>query len=195
VKKRGILRALLIALGAGLAVAVIAIAAVWSTCGDDWYLRVEQAETQKAITECDAAIEAYRAKAGRLPDSLEQLSTARLRAAPASADMDAGTAQDGWGRPLIYTVSGSEFTVLSYGRDGTPGGRGLDFDLSNQNWRSREWYPTFGQYVFEMPTGALHRGCIACGVLAFLVALVIACMWRAAPDRIDAQRPSPEARR
>jgi hypothetical protein len=28
---------------------------------------------------------------------------------------------DGWGRPLVYSVQGTTFTLLSYGRDGKPG--------------------------------------------------------------------------
>jgi general secretion pathway protein G len=38
---------------------------------------------------------------------------------------------DPWGRPYVYRVPGekSEFQLLSYGRDGKPGGSGEDADL------------------------------------------------------------------
>jgi len=40
---------------------------------------------------------------------------------------------DPWGRPYIYRVPGSkaEFELISYGKDGRPGGNGEDADITN----------------------------------------------------------------
>jgi len=41
---------------------------------------------------------------------------------------------DPWGHPYVYRAPGSksEFEILSYGRDGQPGGAGLDADISSE---------------------------------------------------------------
>lgn len=41
---------------------------------------------------------------------------------------------DPWGRPYVYRVPGqrSDYDLLSYGRDGKPGGSGEDADIGNQ---------------------------------------------------------------
>jgi len=40
---------------------------------------------------------------------------------------------DPWGRPYLYTQPGNhgDFDLLSYGRDGRPGGTGEDADITN----------------------------------------------------------------
>jgi len=50
-----------------------------------------------------------------------------------SATQDAGVTTpitDGWGRPLRYwTTATNGFEIVSLGRDGVPGGSGLDADM------------------------------------------------------------------
>jgi hypothetical protein len=36
---------------------------------------------------------------------------------------------DGWGRAIFWRVEGNEVTLISYGRDGAPGGSGEDADM------------------------------------------------------------------
>ncbi len=36
---------------------------------------------------------------------------------------------DGWGRPILWRSEGDEVTLISYGRDGAPGGVGEDVDM------------------------------------------------------------------
>lgn len=40
---------------------------------------------------------------------------------------------DPWGCPYHYASDGRDFTVVSYGRDGQPGGSGLDEDISSDD--------------------------------------------------------------
>lgn len=44
--------------------------------------------------------------------------------------------EDPWGNPYIYIYPGEfgEFDIISYGRDGRPGGEGLDADIGS--WQS-----------------------------------------------------------
>ena len=44
------------------------------------------------------------------------------------------TPADGWGNPFIYLVPGTggrSYEIISYGRDGEPGGEGEDADISS----------------------------------------------------------------
>ncbi|MEI9928414.1 MAG: type II secretion system major pseudopilin GspG [Sphingomonas sp.] len=36
---------------------------------------------------------------------------------------------DPWGRPYVYTVEGGSYTITSLGKDGKPGGQGVDADI------------------------------------------------------------------
>ena len=167
-------RRFLVSLGVGLLVSVVAVVASWVAHGEEWHLRAAQDMTQGQIADIVKAIDAYRTKTGHLPSSLEQ-----LRENPES-DFGVGFAPDGtlrdhWGRPFLYAVNGDSYTVLSYGMDGKPGGRGLNCDLTNHNFREKglypAWYPTFWQYLFEMPTEKMTLACLICGFLAFLTSL------------------------
>ena len=41
---------------------------------------------------------------------------------------------DPWNNPYVYKIEGSRnYTVVSYGADGVPGGEGLDADISSAN--------------------------------------------------------------
>ena len=68
-----------------------------------------------------AAVQEYQRATGSLPASLAQLreqtnSRAVLRRLP-----DADSFHDGWNRPLVYRVFGSEFVLKSAGADGIDG--------------------------------------------------------------------------
>jgi hypothetical protein len=77
---------------------------------------------------------------------------------------------DGWQRPFIFLDEGTNCVVISYGRDGKAGGNGLDYDLTSKNPNPKEARPTFKQFLYEMPTGGMIKSCLACGVLAALLA-------------------------
>ena len=41
---------------------------------------------------------------------------------------------DPWGNPYVYTSEGSrEFKIVSYGADGTPGGTGIEADITSED--------------------------------------------------------------
>ena len=40
---------------------------------------------------------------------------------------------DAWGNPLDYTVHGFDYSIVSHGADGAPGGEGLATDLSSSD--------------------------------------------------------------
>jgi general secretion pathway protein G len=92
--------------------------------------QLDDAKTDAAkidISNIMGALKIYYAKKGNYPSTaggLQELVSARvLEKLP----------QDPWGRPYIYTNEGGKPVVLSYGKDGSPGGTGNDEDISSQN--------------------------------------------------------------
>jgi general secretion pathway protein G len=98
--------------------------------------RVKAAKAQ--IDALDKAIEQFRLDVGRLPSTEEGL--AALQVAPQGVTNWEGpylkkdVPLDPWGHPYVYAQPGThqnDFDLLSYGRDGQPGGTGEDADISN----------------------------------------------------------------
>ena len=98
--------------------------------------RVKAARAQ--IDAIDKALEQFRLDVGRLPTTEEGL--AALNAAPQGMTnwdgpyLKKDVPLDPWGHPYLYTQPGThqnDFDVMSYGRDGRPGGSGEDEDLGN----------------------------------------------------------------
>jgi general secretion pathway protein G len=74
--------------------------------------------------------------------------------------------EDSWGRALIYNTNEHGYSLLSYGRDGLPGGVGLDADLSNTNLFSPSSRLTFNQFLFDVPSKPILWTCVAAGIMA-----------------------------
>jgi general secretion pathway protein G len=98
--------------------------------------RVKAASAQ--IDALDKALEQFRIDAGRLPTTEEGL--AALNAAPPGMTnwegpyLKKSVPKDPWGHPYVYVQPGThqnDFDLVSYGRDGQPGGTGEDADLAN----------------------------------------------------------------
>jgi general secretion pathway protein G len=96
--------------------------------------RADTARTQ--IRNIASALELYYIDNGRYPAVEEGIGA--LAIAPQSArDWNgpylkrADELEDPWGRKYDYELDGNTFVVRSYGRDGKPGGSGVDADLQN----------------------------------------------------------------
>lgn len=90
----------------------------------------------------------------RLRDALDQHHQATGRYPERLADLkldmrldEAGELVDPWGRPYQYRVEGDGYTLFSLGRDGQPGGDGLDADLFGQGRQNT--YPTLWQFTTD----------------------------------------------
>jgi hypothetical protein len=90
---------------------------------------------------------------------------------------------DAWHRPLVFSNQGTNLVVLSYGRDGKPGGQGLDCDLTSLNPRPKESLPTLVQFYTELPTGGVITGCAICAALAAATSMLMV-------KRIDLTAPA-----
>jgi hypothetical protein len=161
----------LIASCAGFIVSTLAIFVAWQNVRDSMQVRPQQWYTQMLLREIDDAITSYQQKSNAVPRSLEQLRDVgkedRLRFL-----FENDAVLDGWHRPFHSTFDGTNFLVTSYGRDGKPGGTGLDCDLTNKDPRPSKSSPTFLRFVCEKDLRGMVGTCVVCGVLTFLLSLL-----------------------
>jgi hypothetical protein len=154
----------------GLVVTVISIHVAWLNGRDARTGRLEQWLTQRQLRAIDLAITHYQASSKKPPTSIDELLKSPHEI-PSPSVRDDGVLLDGWQRPFLFKQDGSNVLVISMGRDGKPGGEGLDCDLSNKDWRPAHSVLTFGQFLWEMPkVRGMILSCLLCGVLAFVLA-------------------------
>lgn len=96
----------------------------------------EQALAKAQIESFHRALGSYRLDVGTFPSTEEGLNALMVK--PAAATKWAGpyltkaVPQDPWGKPYMYRVPGAkgDYDLLSYGKDGQPGGSGDAADVS-----------------------------------------------------------------
>ncbi|MBV9850562.1 MAG: type II secretion system protein GspG [Armatimonadetes bacterium] len=126
-------------------------------------LTFPQQITRHDLSRINQAITAYRQMKHTLPRSLGELE---------SRTGNSLRLEDGWGHPFVYIVVGSRYQVISYGRDGKPGGTGLDTDLTSDNINPPGAELTLHQFLTLPETqGMVMTACLS-GVLAGLLCLV-----------------------
>ncbi len=104
----------------GLIAAAVAIAVI---------PRLEEARRDRAaldIKSIEGALKLYYAKKGNYPDTATGLKSL--------VDMQIleTMPKDPWGRDYMYMYEAGKPVIISYGRDGAPGGEGPDADISNR---------------------------------------------------------------
>ncbi len=116
---------------------VIAIIAMLATAvGVGMFGALDDANVAKAQAEISSfktALIAYKIAFKKLPASGEGLNA--LVNNPKKNFLDANAVpMDPWGNPYVYTLEGgNNFTIVSYGADGAPGGSDLNADISSAN--------------------------------------------------------------
>ncbi len=123
-----------------LLVVIVIIGLLAGYVAPRYFSQVGKSEIQVARAQVDAlekALDQYRLDLRRYPTADEGLQA--LITKPANEPnwngpyLRKAVPNDPWGRPYIYRVPGQkgEFDLLSYGRDGKPGGSGEDADIGN----------------------------------------------------------------
>jgi hypothetical protein len=149
---------MLVSLGFGLLVAGVAVLVAWHNYGSFWALSAEQRTTRNTILRLREEISAYQQRHWRWPESLLELREAR-----GSAVDEGGVILDGWGRPFRYSAQqGGFYEIVSLGRDGAPGGEGLDSDPTNTS----RWL------LSELPSWEIIYGFLLTGGIAPIAALI-----------------------
>lgn len=144
----------------GLAVTLLSLYVSWIDNRASPFLGSAQYLTLHQIERIQQAIADYQKRSNAVPKSLENLVASEV---PGMLEYDI---KDGWGRPLMYFSDGTNYTIISYGRDGKPGGKGLDSDVTNKDLHTADAQPTLAQFVFDSPTRGITQTCIFCGVIA-----------------------------
>jgi general secretion pathway protein G len=105
-----------------------------------YFAQVGKSQVKVAKAQIDAldkALDQYRIDVGRYPTTEEGLQA--LRVQPGSEAKWAGpylkkdVPNDPWGHPYVYQQPGAhgDFDLISYGKDGRPGGTGEDADITS----------------------------------------------------------------
>jgi general secretion pathway protein G len=105
-----------------------------------YFAQVGKSQVKVAKAQVDAldkALDQFRLDVGRYPTTEEglQVLVTAINGEPnwGGPYLKKGVPMDPWGRPYVYTQPGThgDFDLLSYGRDGRPGGTGEDADVTN----------------------------------------------------------------
>lgn len=123
-----------------LLVVVAIIGLLVGYVGPKYFGQLGKAEVKAARSQIDAiekALDQYRLDVGRYPTSDQGLNA--LLTQPAGTAkwngpyLKKGVPPDPWNKPYLYKSPGEhgEVDILSYGRDGAPGGSGEDADIGN----------------------------------------------------------------
>lgn len=95
--------------------------------------------TKTNLSTISGALKMYRLDNGSYPTTEQGLQALveKTTAPPAPATFPQGgylsaPAADGWGKPYEYSSDGSSFTIRSLGKDGKPGGEGIDADIDGK---------------------------------------------------------------
>jgi len=123
-----------------LLVVVAIIGLLAGYVGPRYFSQIGKSEVQLTRAQIDAlgkTLDQYRLDTGHYPSTEQGL--AALFTRPANEPKWAGpylkkaVPQDPWGRPYVYVLPGEhgEYDLLSYGKDGQPGGTGEAADITN----------------------------------------------------------------
>ena len=123
-----------------LLVVVVIIGLLAGFVAPRYFGQVGKSEVSVAKAQLDAlekALDQYRLDIGRYPDN--ELGLKALVTKPTSEPKWAGpylrkdVPLDPWGKPYVYKIPGEkgEFDLLTYGKDGQPGGAGENADITN----------------------------------------------------------------
>jgi general secretion pathway protein G len=121
-----------------LLVVMLIIGLLASYVGPKYFSQVSRSEVTLARAQIEAytkALDNFRLDTGRFPTTEEGL--AALQAKPSNVDKWNGpylkkdVVADPWGHPYVYRAPGakSDYEIVSYGKDGQPGGGGDSADI------------------------------------------------------------------
>lgn len=133
---------------------------------------------QSGMKQVTTAVEAYREKHGTLPATLARLDDDVKTGLHIGDDGVARIPYDG---SYFYRIHGAGFTIICYGRDGKPGGAGLDADLTSDDAKpSAHKYGidnapqarmTLKQFVMEKEAREMVVTAVCAGIVTLLLAL------------------------
>jgi general secretion pathway protein G len=123
-----------------LLVVMVIIGLLAAYVGPKYFSQIGKSEVKTAkaqIVAFEKALQQFRVDVGRYPSTEQGLQA--LLSKPANVSkwdgpyLEKTLPLDPWGQPYVYVAPGEhgEVDISSYGRDGRPGGEGLDADITN----------------------------------------------------------------
>lgn len=123
-----------------LLVVMVIIGLLAAYVGPKYFSQIGKSEVKTAkaqIVGLEKALDQYRLDTGHYPTTEQGL--AALQTKPPDENkwdgpyLTKAVPPDPWGNPYVYKCPGDhgEFDLISYGRDGRPGGDGADADITN----------------------------------------------------------------
>ena len=122
-----------------LLVVVAIIGLLVAYVGPRYVSQIGKSEAVAARAQIEAlakALDTYRLDTGHYPSAAQGLVALRERPAGAASwngpYLKKDVPADPWGKPYVYRMPGpkGDFLLLSYGRDGVPGGSGENADIA-----------------------------------------------------------------
>jgi general secretion pathway protein G len=166
IKEIRLIPRLVLAFVAGLIIFGIGINVTWTS--SQGHAEMLQMMTRDRMRSVNSDIQAYLKKKGKLPDSLDIVSDSpkdTIFKHFQNADIS-----DRWGRLFIYRITKTGYTLMSYGRDGKPGGVGVDSDITLDNANSEV---PFLQAMDDDWTSQMIGGSAIAGTLTFFLAFFL----------------------
>jgi general secretion pathway protein G len=124
-----------------LLVVIVIIGLLAAYVGPKYFAQLGKSETTVAKAQIEAfskALDTYRLDVGRYPTTEEGLNALLVKSGSAARwngpYLKKDVPLDPWGHAYVYRAPGAkaEFEILSYGKDGQPGGTGDDADISSE---------------------------------------------------------------
>lgn len=147
-----------LALVIGVVVFVTSVLASWIHMREPGVGSMTQRSTQMKLNYLAGELREHHAEHGAWPESICQLHEEWCN--------EGHEFGDAWERPFVYSVHDDGFELYSLGRDGRPGGIGLDADLYSDHRNDAAARLPFRQFFHDTPTGGNRVICILIAVVA-----------------------------
>jgi hypothetical protein len=167
--------AVIVSIIAAVAVFVVIIVSGWMNFRDVELVCPRQWETHNSLRQLNLMVRSLIKENGKPPATL---TVSETNISPEHYANRNDRFIDAWGRELHYELkSDDSFIIYSLGRDGKPGGVGLDADLFTDLREGQLKWPTFMQFYFpgdphEIQKGGLVVGAVFTAMLVMFAVLL-----------------------
>jgi hypothetical protein len=128
----------------------VLLLSAWINLSDDPTVCRNQTRTRALLRQFSQRIEQFRAGNGAPPKQIADIPGLQAQAANQRLDR--------WNHPLEYHPhENGEYDLFSLGRDGRPGGAGLDADLYHDRREGKLARPTLSQFVFTLDGNEIYH--------------------------------------
>lgn len=159
---------LLTATVVGVVISLTAYLAAWHQYRGFYFADIQWMEVHD-LEVLHETLELHHKKTGVYPSRLEDLDP--IASAQFRKRTDEDKLVDLWRNPFQYSSDGTQYTLYSLGRDGQPGGDGLDADIYGRG--KQDFLPTLVQFTTDPMSRGFRFTCEMAGLSGFALCLVL----------------------